>query len=83
MSKISEEVSKIFGFGIREGEWQRYLPQLDIAGEPTRKNMAALIFAVCAELEELEKRLSTPEVVDKGVKNVERTTPRRNTKITI
>lgn len=72
MSRISEEISNIFGFTIHEGEWKKYLPQMDVEGEPTRANTAKLLFAVCEELEELEKKLE-------GAENVERTTQRRNT----
>lgn len=55
MSKISQKISNIFGFPIKEGEWEKYLDALDREGEPTRKHMAELIFAVCGELEELKK----------------------------
>ena len=57
MSKLSEKVSNIFGFNLKEGEWEKYLPQLNREGEPTRKHMAELIFAVCEELEELRKNV--------------------------
>ena len=52
---LNEKISKIFGFTIKEGEWEKYLDALDREGEPTRKHMAELLFAVCAELEELKK----------------------------
>lgn len=76
MSKISEKISSIFGFKIKEGEWEKYLSELDKEGEPTRKNMAELLFAVCEELERLEKL-----VEEKGVLDVKRTTKGRNSKV--
>lgn len=55
MSRISEKASNIFGFLIKEGSWNNYLKEMDIEGEPTRVNIGKLLFALCQEVEDLEK----------------------------
>lgn len=75
MSKISKRMSDILGFQIREGEWDRYLEDMNKEGEPTRKHMAELIFAVCEEFENLRKDLDAvmlkeePHVTGKKAKS--------------
>lgn len=57
MSKLSEEISKVFGFRIQEGKWKTYLSELDLEGEPTRRHISEILFILCEELEKADKKL--------------------------
>lgn len=66
MSQISKKVSQILGFTIREGEWERFLTPIDQEGEPTRKNTASILFALCEEIERLERMVEDVKGDKKG-----------------
>ncbi len=59
MSKLSHTISGILGFSIKEGEWQKYLADLDREGEPTRRHIGEILFALAADQEELRKELDS------------------------
>lgn len=88
MSTLSEKATEIFGFKINEGQWKNYLKKIDVAGEPTRKNIGTLLFTLCEEVEKLSKEvesISTPRVVDSKATDTQKaygttSNQRRNTK---
>lgn len=61
MSKISQLVSTILNIHIQEGKWKQALDLIDRSGEPTAKNMARILFAMCQLLEEMEGVNNAPK----------------------
>lgn len=73
MSKLSQRISEIMGFHIKEGEWQKHLTALDVEGEPTRKHIGEMLFALAEDQEELRRDIDAVLLKDKYVK----TTPNK------
>lgn len=69
MSDINKKVSSILDVYIPEGKWQEFIDRIDNAGEPTRKHMTAILFALCEEIESLESIIKdlTFQAIEKTV----------------
>lgn len=49
------------GFTIKEGKWASFITPMDQEGEPTRRHISDMLFALCEVVEDLEKRVKELE----------------------